>query len=141
MDQRGRKSGDSLTVLPPPEHIRPNPPDELSSREQSQWQGIVARMPADWFTRESHELLTAYIRHCTTNSYLSRQISEAMENGQEIDKLVAQRHKESSAMVSLARSMRLSQITRYRGETAATKVKNQGKGAAPWNADNGTSTG
>ena len=50
MRQRGRKSAESLVVVPAVLLQRPDPPAELSIEQAEVWRAYVADMPADWFT-------------------------------------------------------------------------------------------
>ena len=63
MAQRGRKSAASLSVVSLIADARPAPPDELAVEEAEEWRAIARRMPADWFARENHPLLSEYCRH------------------------------------------------------------------------------
>ena len=57
MKQRGRKSSESLLVVPAVLPQRPDPPAELSPDQGDIWRGYVSDMPADWFTSETWPLL------------------------------------------------------------------------------------
>jgi hypothetical protein len=56
MRQRGRKSTESLLVVPSAFPQRPDPPKELSPDQADLWRGYVGDMPADWFTSETWPL-------------------------------------------------------------------------------------
>lgn len=134
MDQRGRQSASALTTIAP-EHIRPDPPEYLKPDEAAEWNAIVGRMPADWFTRETHELLIRYLQHRTTARKLTKMIDE-IESEEPMDeskyaKMVRLRNAESGQLVNIARAMRLTQHSRLKAQTAHTKA-NQGKKAQPW---------
>lgn len=61
---KGPKPAAAFGVVPGNvEHLRPEPPDILSEAEAGMWRDIVARMPVDWFTVETHPLLAAYCQH------------------------------------------------------------------------------
>src|SRR5262245_14838451 len=60
-----RQSSASLTVISASgvETIRrPSPPPGLNEEQELVWIEIVNRMPAEWFPRETHELLIQYCR-------------------------------------------------------------------------------
>ena len=41
---------------------RPAPPRSLSDEEAEEWRAVVNRLPATWFPRETHSMLTQYCR-------------------------------------------------------------------------------
>jgi len=56
---RGRKSGISLTVVPPAlPGERPAPPAELDAAEQRIWNAIVGALPPLWLDAAAQEILT-----------------------------------------------------------------------------------
>ncbi len=71
MATRGRKSAAALSVVPVTAEQRPAPPEDLTAEQAQEWRAIVARMPADWFTREVQPLLMAYCKHLATFRKLS----------------------------------------------------------------------
>jgi phage terminase small subunit len=61
---KGPKPAAAFGVVPGNvEHLRPEPPDYLNEAEAEVWQGIVARMPVEWFTIETWPLLAGYCQH------------------------------------------------------------------------------
>lgn len=144
MLQRGRKSVASLTVVPTPlPGRRYAPPKTLSDVEAKVWKSVVATKPADWFSEDSHPLLVAYCRSTVMADKIAVEldsleatVAAATLGGDGMagltaltltvkmrKELLAQRNAEVDKLVSLARSMRLSQQARYRGETATNKAK------------------
>jgi hypothetical protein len=109
MTKRGRKSGASLAIRPvtPIETApRPAPPEQLSDEGAAEWREIVDRLPADWFTRETHALLVQYCRHIIAARRVSQLIA-VLEEDEKLDfkayhdALKAQQ-RESGILASLA---------------------------------------
>jgi hypothetical protein len=124
MRQRGRKS---LATLAAPVGVvtidRPSAPLDLTPEEAIEWEGIVAAMPADWFSRENWPLLTQYCRH-TVSARRIAQLIDAETARQKVDvetmrELLALQARESSILRQLAASMRLAQQARYSAQGAA----------------------
>ena len=143
MDQRGRQSQEGLAVIKPG-FTRPKAPEGLSVEEISEWDAIVGRMPADWFTRETHSLLVRFLNHWTTAKNLTERIKKIDEcediNISDYAKLVRLRNVESAQMVNLARAMRLTQHSRLKAESAHVRAS-KGKEGKPWTEASGTSNG
>ena len=125
MRQRGRKSSASLTVVPiATEGHRPSPPPELTAPEAKVWKAIVASTPAGWFTPAQEPLLVVYCRHVVTGDQLSAMINKSkpdwttMEGLRSHSRLLGMRLRETSAMLSLATRMRLTQQARIEPRTA-----------------------
>lgn len=135
MNQRGRKSAASLEVVEQSnvtELPRPSPPPELSAEQAAEWNSVVARLPADWFPRETHGLLAQYCRHVVAARHVAQLISE-MEQMDEIaiedyDRLLKMQEREGRALSSLATRMRISQ------QSSFDKEKKKGAKVAkkPW---------
>jgi hypothetical protein len=99
----------------------------------------VATKPADWFSADTYPLLASYCRHVQTLAHISRridaiEIDEASdgESARKYDELLKLREREVRTMNALARSMRLTQQSRYKSETAATAADRVGTGKKPW---------
>jgi phage terminase small subunit len=135
MGVRGRKSAASLSVavtnIP---GQRPEPPEKLSEVQKSEWRAVVARMPADWFTRENQALLVEHCRHVERSDVLEAAIQEAVADGRlrDVADLINLAKQLTSTLATLATKMRLSQQTRADRDKAATAVKNIGAGRRPW---------
>ena len=74
---------------------RPEPPEDLTDEQATQWRAIVNRMPADHFPRETHQILTQLCRQIVRGNHLA-QLIDAAEKEPEFDykvylKLVRQR--------------------------------------------------
>lgn len=130
MAQRGRKSTAGLSVLRVvPGQERPEPPDELTKEEASEWRSIAERLPADWFTRETHGQLVNYCRHIVKARRVAEQVSafrqewlETDEGLHRYDKLLHMAERESRAIASLGTKMRITQQSRYAHKTAHAKA-------------------
>jgi hypothetical protein len=134
--QRGRKS--ALTVISSSgiETIRrPEPPAELTDEQAEEWRAVVNRLPADWFPRETHQLLSQYTRHVVCARRIAQLIEHA-EGGQELniedyERLLRMQEKESRAISSLATRMRMTQGSTMRPETARKPIAIP----KPWDED------
>jgi len=119
MQQRGRKSQASLEVVGAATGAveRPRAPRELTSEQAGEWREIVNRLPADWFPRETHQLLAQYCRHVISARRVSQLIASAEETDpfdiEEYDRLLKMQEREGRAMSSLATRMRITQQTTY----------------------------
>lgn len=144
MTARGRKSAASKEVstaqLP---GQRPAAPRGLTKFQKAEWEAIVGRMPADWFTRETHGLLVQYVRHAENANKLAGVLDRfpvadlATEDGAErFDKLTKMAEREGRAMSSLATRMRLTQQSRYNAKNASTGADKAGSAAKkPWETE------
>ena len=128
----------ALTVIGPRgiETIRrPEPPAELTPEQAEEWHAVVTRMPADWFPRETHQLL---IQHC-------RLVSRARRIASLIDRYEKRRGKFSPrdyqrllqaeiaatrSLATLATRMRLNQAS-----TLSKKTKKPPLLRSPWEDD------
>jgi hypothetical protein len=68
----GRKSADELLASLIP-GTRPPPPEELEPEQRAEWEAIVERLPADWFTGENIPMLRELCRHICYARELARQ--------------------------------------------------------------------
>lgn len=139
MRTRGRKSSAALAVVTTLPGQRPEPPAELTDEQADEWRAVVGRMPSDWFTRETHELLANYCRHVTKARTLAKAIDGfdpewlVDEDGlKRFDKLTQMAEREGRAMSSLATRMRLTQQSRYNPAAANTSSSKSGSGDKPW---------
>jgi len=119
----GRKSVAELGVkVSALEVKRPEPPDELSDEEKATWSIIAATKPADWWRQDTYPLLVAYCSHIENAKRIDRLLTavrsdeymrdDDVDFGEYLnclDKLMRARDRESRALISLARSMRISQ--------------------------------
>lgn len=108
---------------------RPDAPYDLTDEQTEEWWAVVNRMPADWFPRETHAMLSQYCRHIVSARRVAQLIEQMMkEKTFDVDaynQLLIMQEREGRAISSLATRMRLTQQTQYdkskkRG-TAGTK--------------------
>ena len=125
MGVRGRKSAAELTVISGNgiEAIRrAEPPAELTDEQAEEWRAIVNTMSADWFMQGNYPILMQYCRHIVEARRISQLIEQCLQQN-ELDhshyaKLLTQQQAESRTLADLARSMRLTQHSLVRKETA-----------------------
>ena len=119
MEQRGRKSVASLTVISPSDVVsipRPEPPVQLTEEQVEIWRSIVNANSADWFRPETQPLLTQYCRMVVALDRIELVIAEHEERGCDADtlsKLEGIRDKRSRNLQALARAMRMTQQSTY----------------------------
>lgn len=135
MGVRGRTSSAELSVISGSGITaisRPEPLQELTDEQASEWNEIVNRLPAEWFPRETWPMLAAYCRHAVAARRIGQLIAdlEGSENFdiKDYDRLLAMQEREGRAISSLATRMRLSQHSSY------DKAKTRGIVASrkPW---------
>jgi hypothetical protein len=138
MAARGRKSAASteIVIASNVEVInRPQPPNELTIEQAVEWRAVVDRMPADWFPRETHGMLTQYCRHVVAARRIAQLIASAEKaktfDIDAYDKLLKMQEREGRAISSLATRMRITQQATVRAESA----KKPGQITAPWEDD------
>ena len=96
---------------------RPEAPKELTEEQAAEWRLIVARMPADWFPRETHPLLAQYCR-CAASVRRLGKVRDRLERAKRFDLDMYERvakliGREAQQLASLATKMRLSQHATY----------------------------
>jgi hypothetical protein len=101
-------------------------------------------MPANWFPRESHAVLTAFVRSVVKMDVLAVAVDRfgpediCDEDGlKRYEKLLTLAAREARTMTTLAQSMRLTQLSRYQANQAEKKSGKSGvSGVAekPWKA-------
>jgi hypothetical protein len=123
---------------------RPLPPEGLTNEQREEWLAITRRLPGDYFPRECHGLLVAYIKHLTTFRLLSHEVdrfadhlewTDEQEGLARYEKWLAMREREGRALSSLATRLRISPQSRYAHRTAAgmaAKEPPQGPRRKPW---------
>ncbi len=119
MAKRGRVSTAQLAISAKVSTLetlqRPDAPYELTDEQAAEWWAVVNRMPADWFPRETHGLLTQYCRH-VVNARRVAQLITKCEKQKKLDvadynQLLIMQEREGRAISSLATRMRLTQQT------------------------------
>ncbi len=137
MGKRGRKSAAEIALAPVVGIVpRPGAPDELTDEEAVEWEAIVARMPGDWFTRETWPLLVQLCRHIVAARRVAQLVHQAEQSDDfdmiNWDRLLRAQECQSALLMSLATKMRLTQQSRYGPRAAATAARNAGDGPKPW---------
>src|SRR5690625_4659134 len=136
MKQRGRKSAGELAVASPVlVQPRPDAPVELTPEQADVWNEVVDALPADWFPAETHPLLIQYCR----NTIEARRIAQLIDQEcarEELDvatyaALLRMQARETTALKSIASSMRLSQQSSRRAGNSATAKKSRTV-TGPW---------
>jgi hypothetical protein len=74
MEQRGRKSVESLSVVPISAPVPPEPPDRLSPEERELWRDIVGGMRPDWFDAAARPLLEIYVFELATAQRIAAEL-------------------------------------------------------------------
>jgi hypothetical protein len=116
---RGRVSANELSVAidAVQEIPRPRPPPELTDEQAQEWRAIVDRMPAEWFPRETHALLTQYCRAVVRARHLAQLIDELQTsedfNIREYSALLRDEQLQSRLIATLSMKMRISQESTY----------------------------
>src|SRR6476646_8546797 len=75
MGDRGRKSAAALSIIPAESSFRPKAPDHLTPLQADEWAVFVARLPPARSSRETHGLLTAYVRHFANAQLVAEQLT------------------------------------------------------------------
>jgi hypothetical protein len=139
MPQRGRKSSAALAIAAPVYGItRLGPPATLTDAQRTVWLVLVNSRPAEWFGPEHAPLLEQYCRHKVNSDVLAARLQEfdpAWLNEDDglrrYERLCSLMFKETSAINSLARAMRLTQQSIFNDQRAKT-LQNQARGRKPW---------
>jgi len=134
MGARGRVSAASREVaqVGKVETIaRPDAPYDLTDEQTEEWWAVVNRLPADWFPRETHGVLSQYCRHVVTARRVA-QLVAACEGEDELDlarydQLLKMQEREGRALSSLATRLRITQQA-----TVSAKAKKPGPVKRPW---------
>jgi hypothetical protein len=119
MAQRGKRSSASLTL--PTVNIevvrRPDAPYDLRDEEATEWWAIVNRMPADWFPRETHSVLSQLCRHVVNARRVAQLITAELSaeklSVETYERLLRMQARESGAIASLSTKLRITQQSTY----------------------------
>lgn len=136
MRTRGRKSVASLAVAVSPIETteRPDAPYDLTDEQTQEWWAVVNRMPADWFPRETHGMLSQYCRHVVAARRVAQLIAKAEKakslDVSDYDRLLKMQEREGRAISSLATRMRISQQATFDKERKKPKTVTK-----PWEAN------
>ncbi|MHC2530579.1 hypothetical protein [Bradyrhizobium diazoefficiens] len=114
---------------------RPDAPYTLTDTEANEWRAIVAAMPAQYFARTQYPLLTQLCRHVVASNRVAMLIESVCKqkaiDRAELVSLQAAQAAETSAIIRLSRSMRLTHQSVYRA-SATGKLTPQPVIEAPW---------
>ena len=120
--------------------MRLPPPADLTPAQRHAWLTVVNSRAADWFSPEHEALLKQYVRHKVNSDLLSQQIADfdpkwlADEDGMKrYDKLLGMLARETLALNTMARSMRLTHQSVYRADSA--KARPVGNNRKPWQVE------
>lgn len=134
MGNRGRKSAASMAVVSasPVEALsRPDAPYDLTDEQSEEWWAVVNRLPADWFPRETHGVLSQYCRHVVAARRVA-QLVAACESAEDLDvdrydQLLKMQEREGRALSSLATRLRITQQS-----TMSEKARKPAMVKKPW---------
>lgn len=128
MEKRGRKSTASLTVLESGAQARVEPYEDLTDSEKAQWRSIVASKAPDFFDSGTKSLLAEYCRLKSSVDLVAGHIRDFQEEWLLTDegvvrfkKLTDIRDKCQGRMNAIARSLRLTNQSRFQPVTASTR--------------------
>ena len=142
MAKPGRKSSAELSTVVidvdrPPLPIAP--PTELTDAQADVWRDVVGSSPPTLFRRAVVPILIAYCRHASRARLLEIQVSQfepewtKVKGGLErLDKLLALCERETRAMISCARALRLTPQAQMHPRTAGRAIDNLPSGPRPW---------
>jgi hypothetical protein len=135
--KRGRKSAAAM-ALAPVVAIEPRPvaPSELTDEEAAEWEGIVTRMPATWFGRETWPMLVQLCRHAVAARRLSQLVHQE-EDSDEFSpayymKLLRALAGQTAVITSISTKLRISPQSAYDKHAAGVAKRNAGDGPKPW---------
>ena len=138
-----KKSAAALSVVAP-EFGRPDPPSDLRPDEAEVWRTVVATKPADWFSRDTHPLLSAYCRASCSSKAIAKQVDafdpewmESHDGLMRYNRLMAMQHRQAMVMANLATKMRISQQSKYGARAAEAKAR-PSSAAKPWESQQKT---
>ena len=96
---------------------------------QEEWRALIGTMPQGWFPRECHAALAALCRHTCRARLLGARISSVQakclgneEGLKALDLMLKMLERETRCIVTLSRSMRLTQQTRINKNVAGARA-------------------
>ena len=132
MKQRGKKSAASLSVVQAAAPQRPAAPDDLLPSEKEVFAAIVGARSVSFFDDASIPLLVEYCRLMTQVNLLGQQLNDFLpewlltdEGVKRYKNLTAIRDQGQGRMIALARSLRLTQQSRYVPDSAKNRPRDQ----------------
>jgi hypothetical protein len=121
-----RKSKAALQIADHASRIARLPvPAHLPKHLRAIWFSVTSALPADWFSAEQGALLERYCFHVARSRQLEALLARAnpLKNATLFCRIARAASAETRTVTGLARSMRLTQQSRMRAETARTKSK------------------
>ena len=142
MTQRGRKSAAQLSTVIVDVDRQPapiSPPAELTDAQADIWRDVVGSAPAVLVRRAIYPILIAYCRYACRARLLEMQVAQfqpewtKVEGGLErLDTLLGLCERETRAMISCARALRLTPQAQMHPRTAGRAVNDMSSGRMPW---------
>ena len=126
---------------------RPLPPETLETEEAMLWVSIVNTRPPDYFKADTQSLLESYVRYVVQERSLSKFVLEQIRSKEDADKesypndseylrrLISMQTQTTSKIVSLSRSMRLTQQSRYVPHDTVGRGNPKDLKEKPWEYD------
>lgn len=141
MGARGRASKDELLVVRP-DFAKARPPAELNAAEKKIWERTVSSEPSEFFaTAATRDVLALYCSAMSEANRLTATLrefkTEWLKTGDGIKtyKLISERQsKQVETAIKCARSLRLTNQSRYRADAAGSRTKKQAQ-LMPWEFD------
>ena len=131
-----------MSVVAPLTLQRPAAPDDLLPHERELWDRITATKTVEWFDAGIIPLLSEYCRLKTSIDLLAEQIEDFdpkwfqdAEGVGRYKKLTDIRDKAQGRMIALARSMRLTNQSRYQPVTAGSRSSPNKAKSRIWERD------
>ena len=140
MKTRGRDSAAAQSIVVGGFAQRPDPPDELTARQDAIWREVVASEHPDFFNSAGcRGLLAGYCRSRATCEEISHIIDKSggvwmlsLDSIDERDMLLRMRDREIKQVVMLATKLRLTNQSRYVTQSAAIRAAKVPPEDVPW---------
>ena len=105
---------------------RPDAPYDLTDEQSEEWWAVVNSLPADWFPRESHGVLSQYCRHVVTARRVAQLVAACEADADmdlaQYDQLLKMQEREGRALSSLATRLRITQQATVSAKTQKPKA-------------------
>ena len=111
---------------------RPEPPNELTSKQKDIWREITATKPPDWFEADTRPILKEYCRAIEFADKIARELDLMEGSVVDAKPLYELQEKNAKLLTQLATRMRLTPQSRYTPKAAATANKKSGPANKPW---------
>lgn len=114
-------------------HLLPlSPPPALSAAKLAIWTDVVDSLPVGWLKPEHGPLLEQYVGHVERARDLDELIAGESAGTPAYCRLARAAAIESRAIISLARSLRLTKHSQTSAEEAGTDAAKKPRGTPPW---------